>query len=399
VEGFLPYFWIGFALGVAGAVLWGGLGAVICLLFAILVGRLATRGRAPGYPMTTVLAVTDTHVYALRTARSGDRQLGQWPRATVATRIRLKQVTRAITLDRPDGTPVRLELLYYMARKRPQAFLDSINRPQQVLAGEPAQREGQEAQLPGPDQTGIGTDRPSADSGLRDFSAGQFTAMPVEATGWAGQIPPDGNRNRRKGQGLAAGVFIAAAVVAVVAAIAVSFVIGGLHHGARAGPPAATSHSTTPPASVSQSAPSPASASQSADGWFVTVEDLRRGDCLTGSNLGLGKGGDWPETVQAVPCAQPHLAEVFYASNYWAAKQAYPGDKALNDQAGSRCERAFSSYVGIPWSKSEFDFDLVAPYADAWSSGDRLLVCIAFRPTHQAPGGTRLHGTIKGSRK
>jgi hypothetical protein len=153
VEGFLPYYWIGFAVGVAGARLWGGLGAVICLLLAMLVGRLATRGRAPGYPLTTVLAVTDTHVYALRTARSGDRQLGQWPRATVATRIRRKQVTLAITLDQPDGTPVRLELLDYIAQKRPQAFLDSVNRPQQVLAGEPAQREGQEAQLPGPEQT------------------------------------------------------------------------------------------------------------------------------------------------------------------------------------------------------------------------------------------------------
>lgn len=132
VEGFLPYYWIGTALGLAGAVVFGVLGAVVGVaissLLVIPVGRLATRGRAPGYPLTTVLAVTDTHVYALRIARSGDRQLGQWPRATVATRIRRKRVTRAITLDRPDGTPVRLELLYYIAQKRPQAFLDSIRR-------------------------------------------------------------------------------------------------------------------------------------------------------------------------------------------------------------------------------------------------------------------------------
>jgi hypothetical protein len=132
VEGFLPYYWIGAALVLAGGVLFGVLGVVICIPLAILVGiigRLATRGRAPGYPWTTVLAVTDTDIYALRIARSGDRQLGQWPRAAVATRIRRKRVTRAITLDRPGGTPVRLELLYYIARKRPQAFLDSIGRP------------------------------------------------------------------------------------------------------------------------------------------------------------------------------------------------------------------------------------------------------------------------------
>jgi hypothetical protein len=62
--------------------------------------------------------------------------------------------------------------------------------------------------------------------------------------------------------------------------------------------------------------------------------------------------------------------------------QAYPGDHALTAQAESQCERSFSSYVGIPWSKSEFDFNHVDPSADTWSSGDRQLVCIAFRPTH-----------------
>jgi len=133
VEGFLPFYWIGAALGLVGAALFGVLGAVfgvlISTLLVIPVGRLATRSRAPGYPLTTVLAVTDTDVYALRIARSGDRQLGRWPRAAVATRIRRKRVTRAITLDAADGRPARLELLYYIARKRPQAFLDSIGRP------------------------------------------------------------------------------------------------------------------------------------------------------------------------------------------------------------------------------------------------------------------------------
>jgi hypothetical protein len=138
----------------------------------------------------------------------------------------------------------------------------------------------------------------------------------------------------------------AAAVIA--GAITASVVVGGLHHGARAGPPASASQSAATPTSVSQSAAKPTSASQSADVWFVTVDDMRRGDCLTGSNLGLGKRGDWPETVQAVPCPQPHLAEVFYASNYWAANKAYPGDHALNAQAGSRCERPSARMLGSP---------------------------------------------------
>lgn len=128
VEGFLPYYWLGFVLG-AVLFLGGALGVLIGVAAGILIGRLATRNRARGLGMSTVLAVTDTHVYALKVSRRAFQPVASWPRAEVVRRLRRKRVTYAVTLDRLDASPIRLELLYYLFRTRPQAFLDTIETP------------------------------------------------------------------------------------------------------------------------------------------------------------------------------------------------------------------------------------------------------------------------------
>ena len=126
---------------------------------------------------------------------------------------------------------------------------------------------------------------------------------------------------------------------------------------------------------------------------------LRPGDCLTGSNLGLGNGSDWPWATPA-PCAGPHLAEVFFSGNAWPQSlAAYPGDKAISDQGWARCLTAFRTYDGIDNSTSAFTIDYIAPYGgDDWSSGDRWLVCMVFMPTSQHPGGAPMDYSVKGSK-
>src|SRR5262249_36090604 len=79
----------------------------------------------------------------------------------------------------------------------------------------------------------------------------------------------------------------------------------------------------------------------------LTVDQLQPGDCLTGSNLGLGSGSTWPDFVTAVPCTKQYLAEVFFAGNVWPQSRADPGDNAISDQVYSRCLTAFSAYDGI----------------------------------------------------
>jgi hypothetical protein len=128
VEGFLPYYWVGLVLGIV--LLRGGvLGVLIGVGAGIGIGRIATRNRARGLGMSTVLAVTDTQVHALKLSRRTAQPVAAWPRDEVASRLRRKRVTYAVTLDRPDAPPIRLELLYYLFRNRPQAFIDNIRTP------------------------------------------------------------------------------------------------------------------------------------------------------------------------------------------------------------------------------------------------------------------------------
>ena len=192
-----------------------------------------------------------------------------------------------------------------------------------------------------------------------------------------------GQRPRAKGWRRAAN----AAVTAVIASLIVAAVISGLHHDAGAG-------------SSNSASSSPTFASTTPTKGFLTLEQLRAGDCLTGSHLPLKTSGTWPKLSHAVSCRRRHIAEVFYATNtYWAAGSAYPGDKAIMDDSLSQCDRYFNSYVGIPPSQSEFSYNYVRPDTDTWHSGDRGLDCIAYWPTDHFPGAKPLFVTIKHTRK
>jgi hypothetical protein len=132
---------------------------------------------------------------------------------------------------------------------------------------------------------------------------------------------------------------------------------------------------------------------------YMTVDQLRTGDCLTGSDMGLGTGNPWPYLVAAVPCSGPHLAEVFFAGNAWPKSlAAYPGDNAISDQGFERCTSAFSAYDGIESTASDISFDYVDPSGgDDWASGDRWLVCVAYQDHGRGP--VMVDYSIKGSHR
>jgi hypothetical protein len=151
---------------------------------------------------------------------------------------------------------------------------------------------------------------------------------------------------------------------------------------------------STPPGSAA-SAPSAASASPVRQ---LTVDQLQPGDCLQGSDLGLGTSSDWPDLVTAVPCTHSHIAEVFFAGDAWPQNLAYPGDDALSNQADDRCSSAFAAYVaGNRRDLSAFTYDFVTPDSSTWPDGDRSLQCVAYESTAQRPGGAPVNYSIKGS--
>jgi Septum formation len=114
----------------------------------------------------------------------------------------------------------------------------------------------------------------------------------------------------------------------------------------------------------------------------LTEDQLRSGDCLQGSDLVLGSGNffQWPHFVTAVPCAQQHYAEVFFASNIWPQSLVFPGENAITHQGYVRCLSAFRAYDGIAPSGSTFTIDYIIPGKTAWASGDRRVICVAYEP-------------------
>ena len=111
----------------------------------------------------------------------------------------------------------------------------------------------------------------------------------------------------------------------------------------------------------------------------LTEGQLRAGDCLTGSNLGLGTGGTWPYWVRAVPCTDQHLAEVIFSGNSWPRSMAYPGWDTVGNEGYGICGSAFIRYDGADPSMSAFVIFYIIPDKATWSSGDRQLVCLAYQ--------------------
>jgi DivIVA domain-containing protein len=156
----------------------------------------------------------------------------------------------------------------------------------------------------------------------------------------------------------------------------------------------ARSSPTTPSAAPTPSvAPTP-----------LTINQLRPGDCLTGSDLGgaiavavPGFSTSWPDPFSAVPCTQDHIAEVFFAGDAWSQSQTYPGDDGVQSQADARCSSAFKAYDGVDLSQSEWSYAYSNPDSSTWPRGDRSLICIAYESGTEVV--TTVDYSIKGSNK
>jgi hypothetical protein len=132
----------------------------------------------------------------------------------------------------------------------------------------------------------------------------------------------------------------------------------------------------------------------------LQVSQFQVGDCLTGANLQLNQNTPWPKLSLAVACSQAHIAEVFYANNsFWSTNTAFPGNQTVQQTASTECNKAFQSYVGIPYAKSIYTWTVTVPNQSSWPGGDRALHCMAYYKTSAVPSGETMHGSIKGTAK
>jgi len=229
------------------------------------------------------------------------------------------------------------------------------------------QRAARAADRPGHDEAAASLGQPqAADPAAGDWGTRTEPPSPV-TPGWPAS---QGDRT-----GLSRPAAVAAGVVVAAVAVGVMIIAG-----------------------VMYKPPSPLSTAPSAN--QLTADELRSGDCLAGSNMGLASTAPWPVYVTRVDCTQQHEAEVVFADAIWPSSLAYPGDSRVDQQADERCDAAFATYDGVTEVRSAFSLAQIAPDSGAWASGDRSVQCIAYEPSSSGPsGGTPVDYSIKGSGK
>jgi len=179
---------------------------------------------------------------------------------------------------------------------------------------------------------------------------------------------------------------VAVACAAIVTALVLA--LGSSHPAAAPGSAVGSRPSTT-----SSATPTPTVGN-------LQLNQFRVGDCLTGANMELNTSDPWPKVTLAVPCHQPHTAEVFLANNnFWPRNSPFPGASAISKDGTTACNNAFRAYVGIAYSKSIYTWTNIIPDASTWPTGDRALHCVAYYSTSQQRAGVTLTHSIKGSRK
>jgi len=121
---------------------------------------------------------------------------------------------------------------------------------------------------------------------------------------------------------------------------------------------------------------------QITSGGQVPVTDLKVGDCVN----------DIDEnrrvlSLPAVPCAEPHDAEVFAV--FELTGSTFPGESEVVSQVESKCVDRLEQYAPAAINDPSIDLFYFAPDETSWRRGDREVVCIAVDSTKQRTGSLR----------
>ncbi len=114
----------------------------------------------------------------------------------------------------------------------------------------------------------------------------------------------------------------------------------------------------------------------------AAVFGLRPGECINSAGNGLN--------VTVLSCATSHDAEVF--ATYSLPAGAWPGDSAVQQDAGNGCESRFGSYLNPQLATADLTQEYVYPNQAAWHAGERTVVCEVRAVSGQLTGSVRAPG-------
>ena len=99
---------------------------------------------------------------------------------------------------------------------------------------------------------------------------------------------------------------------------------------------------------------------------------IRVGDCMIDN-----RSGDLVESVEGIPCGQPHREEAYHAFTLPEGDGTYPGDDVVDDLADTGCYDAFEPFVGLAYDQSQYVFVSLQPHLGSWDDlDDREVLCL-----------------------
>jgi hypothetical protein len=100
------------------------------------------------------------------------------------------------------------------------------------------------------------------------------------------------------------------------------------------------------------------------------VFSLAVGDCFNDQDA------EEINSVEAIPCGDPHDYEAYFAFDLPDA-DTYPGADSVSQAAQDGCIAEFTTFVGAPYENAApLDFNFLSPTEGSWGEGDREILCI-----------------------
>lgn len=110
------------------------------------------------------------------------------------------------------------------------------------------------------------------------------------------------------------------------------------------------------------------SSGQLTSGGSIQVEDLEVGDCVNG----VRENKEF-RRLPAVPCAEPHEAEVFAV--FQISGSSWPGQAAVQEQAEG-CVDRLEGYAPAAVDDEKLEVFYLHPTEQSWRQGDREVTCL-----------------------
>ena len=120
------------------------------------------------------------------------------------------------------------------------------------------------------------------------------------------------------------------------------------------------------------------------DGTGDDVFSIKVGDCLND-----GDASGEVSTVPIVQCSEPHDSEAYDAGNLDDGD--FPGQDAIDQAAEVLCGPSFTTFIGLDYGASVYDYSYYFPTEQSWAAGDREVLCAAY-----ADDLSKITGTLKG---